>query len=143
MCAEAAAAQRLADEIAWFAPALRIAALPDWETLPYDHFSPHQDLVSERLATLYKVSRGECDVLLVAATTALYRIAPPSYLAGFTFFLAQGEDLDVDALRAQLAARRLSKRDAGGVARRIQHSRRTDRSVPDGKPAAVSHRPLR
>ena len=103
VCAEAAAAQRLADEIAWFAPALRIAALPDWETLPYDHFSPHQDLVSERLATLYKVSRGECDVLLVAATTALYRIAPPSYLAGFTFFLAQGEELDVDALRAQLA----------------------------------------
>jgi len=70
VCAEAAATQRLADEIAWFAPALRIAVLPDWETLPYDHFSPHQDLVSERLATLYRVARGECDVLLVAATTA-------------------------------------------------------------------------
>ncbi len=103
VCAEAAATQRLADEIAWFAPALRIAMLPDWETLPYDHFSPHQDLVSERLATLYRVSRGECDVLLVAATTALYRLAPPSYLAGFTFFLGQGETLDVDGLRAQLA----------------------------------------
>jgi transcription-repair coupling factor (superfamily II helicase) len=103
VCAEAAATQRFADEIAWFAPALRIAVLPDWETLPYDHFSPHQDLVSERLATLYRVSRGECDVLLVAATTALYRLAPPSYLAGFTFFLAQGETLDVDGLRSQLA----------------------------------------
>ena len=103
VCAKAAAAQRLANEIAWFAPALRIAVLPDWETLPYDHFSPHQDLVSERLATLYRASRGECDVLLVAATTALHRLAPPSSLAGFTFFLAQGETLDVDALRAQLA----------------------------------------
>ena len=101
--AEALALQRLAAEIAWFAPALRVAVLPDWETLPYDHFSPHQDLVSDRLAALYRVSRGECDVLLVAATTALYRLAPPSYLAAYTFFLAQGEKLDVDALRAQLA----------------------------------------
>jgi transcription-repair coupling factor (superfamily II helicase) len=103
ICAEALAAQRLAEEIAWFTPALRVATLPDWETLPYDHFSPHQDLVSERLATLYRASRGECDVLLVAAATALYRLAPPSYLAAFTFFLARGEKLDVDALRSQLA----------------------------------------
>ena len=103
VCAEALAAQRLAAEIAWFAPSLRVATLPDWETLPYDHFSPHQDLVSERLATLYHASRGECDVLLVAATTALYRLAPPSYLAAFTFFLSQREKLDVDALRSQLA----------------------------------------
>ena len=102
VCAEALAAQRLASEIAWLAPALRISVLPDWETLPYDHFSPHQDLVSERLATLYHASRGECDVLLVAATTALYRLAPPSYLAAFTFFLGQGEKLDLDRLRGQL-----------------------------------------
>ena len=93
--ADALAAQRLADEIPWFAPGLRVALLPDWETLPYDPFSPHHDLVSERLATLYRVSRGECDVLVVAATTALYRLAPPSYLAAFTFFLKQGEHLDV------------------------------------------------
>jgi transcription-repair coupling factor (superfamily II helicase) len=103
ICSEALAVQRLAEEIAWFAPLLRVATLPDWETLPYDHFSPHQDLVSERLATLYRVSRGECDVLLVPASTALYRLAPPSYLAAFTFFLSQGEKLDVDALRSQLA----------------------------------------
>src|SRR5437762_2036248 len=96
-------AQRLVDEVAWFSPGLRVCLLPDWETLPYDHFSPHQDLVSERLATLYRVARGECDVLVVAATTALYRLAPPSYLAAFTFFLRTGERLDVDALRAQLA----------------------------------------
>ncbi|MEO8508038.1 MAG: transcription-repair coupling factor, partial [Betaproteobacteria bacterium] len=101
--ADARSAQRLAEEIPWFAPELRVALLPDWETLPYDHFSPHQDLVSERLATLYRVSRGECDVLVVAATTALYRLPPPSYLAAFTFFLTQGETLDVDALRSQLA----------------------------------------
>jgi transcription-repair coupling factor (superfamily II helicase) len=103
ICAEALAAQRLASEIPWFAPGLRVATLPDWETLPYDHFSPHQDLVSERLATLYHATRAECDVLLVAASTALYRLAPPSYLAAYTFFLTQGEKLDVERLRSQLA----------------------------------------
>jgi transcription-repair coupling factor (superfamily II helicase) len=46
VCADALATQRLAEEMAWFSPALRIAIFPDWETLPYDHFSPHQDLVS-------------------------------------------------------------------------------------------------
>jgi transcription-repair coupling factor (superfamily II helicase) len=101
--ADPLSAQRLTEEIPWFAPELRVALLPDWETLPYDHFSPHQDLVSERLATLYRTTRGECDVLIVAATTALYRLAPPSYIAAFTFFLKQGTTLDVDALRAQMA----------------------------------------
>ena len=47
--ADAADAQRLLDEIAFFAPELRCALFPDWETLPYDTFSPHQDLISERL----------------------------------------------------------------------------------------------
>jgi transcription-repair coupling factor (superfamily II helicase) len=102
-CADALAAQRLVDEAAWFAPQLRIALFPDWETLPYDQFSPHQDLVSERLATLYRVSRNECDLFVVAATTALTRLAPPAYLAAFTFFLKQGTRLDVEGLRAQLS----------------------------------------
>jgi transcription-repair coupling factor (superfamily II helicase) len=103
VCSDALAATRLAHEIAWFAPALAVGVFPDWETLPYDHFSPHQDLVSERLATLYRITRGECDVALVAAQTALYRLAPQSFLAAHTFFLTQGEKLDADALRAQLA----------------------------------------
>ncbi len=95
-------AQRLREEISWFDPALRVHLLPDWETLPYDSFSPHQDLISERLATLYGIGRGECDIALVPATTALYRFAPVEYLAAFTFFLKQGSRLDVEALRAQL-----------------------------------------
>ena len=95
-------AQRLADEIAWFAPALRVHLLPDWETLPYDSFSPHQDLISERLATLHAVTRGECEVLIVAAATALARMAPPSHLVGHTFLLKKGDRLDIDKLRSQL-----------------------------------------
>jgi len=53
--AEPADTQRLEDELALFAPALRVAVFPDWETLPYDTFSPHQDLISERLATLWRL----------------------------------------------------------------------------------------
>ena len=95
-------AQRLAEEIAWFAPGLRVHLLPDWETLPYDSFSPHQDLISERLATLYAVSRNECEVLIAAASTAVTRLAPPAFLAGHTFFMKKGERLDIGKLRAQL-----------------------------------------
>ncbi|MBS0544450.1 MAG: transcription-repair coupling factor [Proteobacteria bacterium] len=96
-------AQRLQDEIKWAVPALRLHLLPDWETLPYDSFSPHQDLISERLSTLYAISRGEADVVLVPASTALYRMAPPSYLAAYTFFLQQGKRLDLAQFRAQMA----------------------------------------
>ena len=103
MCARATDAARLQDEVAWFDPSLRVTLFPDWETLPYDGFSPHHDLISERLETLHHIARREFDVLIVPATTALARIAPPSFLAGYTFFLKKGGTLAVDALRAQLA----------------------------------------
>jgi transcription-repair coupling factor (superfamily II helicase) len=103
LTANALDAQRLLDEIRWFAPKLTVSLLPDWETLPYDHFSPHQDLISERLATLYQISQSQCDIAIVPVTTALYRLAPPSYLGAYTFFLQQGQKLDLDALRKQMA----------------------------------------
>ncbi|TMG76390.1 MAG: transcription-repair coupling factor, partial [Betaproteobacteria bacterium] len=96
-------AQRLVDEIAWFAPPLRVCLLPDWETLPYDQFSPHHDLVSERLATLYRIQRGDFDVAVVPAPTALVRMCPPAYIAAHTFFLRAGETLDLESLKSQLA----------------------------------------
>ena len=95
-------AQRLHDEIPFFAPGLAVHLLPDWETLPYDQFSPHQDLISERLATLYQITRHACDVAIVPVTTALYRLPPREFLAAHTFFLKQGTRLDLDALRGQL-----------------------------------------
>jgi transcription-repair coupling factor (superfamily II helicase) len=96
-------AQRLLDEIAWLAPQLRACLLPDWETLPYDQFSPHQDLVSERLATLYRIQRGDFDIAIVPAATALVRLCPPSYIAGRTFLLKARERLSLEGLREQLA----------------------------------------
>jgi transcription-repair coupling factor (superfamily II helicase) len=100
--AEPADTQRLEGELAFFAPELRIAVFPDWETLPYDTFSPHQDLISERLATLWRIQRGEVDVVLLPASTALVRLAPPSFLAAYTFNFKQKEKLNEAALKAQL-----------------------------------------
>ena len=104
--ADASDALRLQSEIEFFEPSLRCALFPDWETLPYDGFSPHQDLISERLATLWRISQRDretgADVVLVPATTALYRLAPPSFLAGYTFHFTVGQKLDEARLRAQL-----------------------------------------
>jgi transcription-repair coupling factor (superfamily II helicase) len=104
IAADALDAQRLVDEIPYFDPTLAVRPLPDWETLPYDTLSPHQDLVSERLETLFRLSQtgGGIDVLVVPATTALYRLAPPQYIAGHTFFFRQGQTLDADELRTRL-----------------------------------------
>ncbi|MFZ3259992.1 MAG: transcription-repair coupling factor [Thiobacillus sp.] len=103
VCASAWDANRLTEELRWFDPGLRVCAFPDWETLPYDSFSPHPDLISERLATLYQISRGEFDIAVVALPTALYRLAPPAFLAAHTFFLKQKDTLDEAAFRAQMA----------------------------------------
>ena len=100
--AEPSDTQRLADELPFFDPALRVAVFPDWETLPYDTFSPHQDLISERLATLWRVKSGEIDVVLLPAATALTRLAPPSFMAGTTFHFKQKTRLDEARLKAQL-----------------------------------------
>ncbi|NYT85483.1 transcription-repair coupling factor [Pollutimonas harenae] len=102
LCADPLAAQRLADEVLLFAPDLRVRQLPDWETLPYDGFSPHQDLISERLRTLHALMQEQVDVLTVPVTTALYRLAPPEFLAAYTFAFRQGDKLDEDGLRKQL-----------------------------------------
>ena len=103
---DASAARRLMDEMVFFAPELRCALFPDWETLPYDAFSPHQDLISERLATLWRIQQRDkdtgADVVIMPATTALYRLAPPAFLAGYTFEFKVRQKLDEAKLKAQL-----------------------------------------
>ena len=102
LTADAQVAQRLQAELPFFAPALKTAVFPDWETLPYDHFSPHGDLISERLATLWQIRHGQCQVVLAPISTAMTRLAPLSFLLGRTFFLKTGQHLDSEALRQDL-----------------------------------------
>ncbi len=103
IAANAQDAQRLLEEIPFFDPKLRVHLLPDWETLPYDHFSPHQDLISERLATLHHIRSNACDVVLLPITTALYPLPPVEHLAAYTFFIKRGEKLNLNGLKEQLA----------------------------------------
>ena len=96
-------AQRLLEELPYFAPDLIVNLLPDWETLPYDVFSPHPDLISERLATLYQISQNLCDVVIVPMATALIRLPAVAYLAGHSFMLKKSQKLNLEALRHQCA----------------------------------------
>ena len=98
------AEQAIRIQAAWqfFDPAARIMFFPDWETLPYEHFSPHQELVSERLSTLWQLKNGLVDVLLLPLATAMQKIASPSFLLGHTFWLKTGQELNIEALKHSL-----------------------------------------
>ena len=78
-----------------------ILHLPDWETLPYDLFSPHQDIVSERLQTLHQLSTTQRGILVVPASTAMHRLPPAEFIAGNSFVYEVGQRLDINALRQQ------------------------------------------
>src|SRR5579871_971590 len=102
MCASSVDAQRLVVEMRFFAPSLRVTLFPDWETLPYDTLSPDEGLVSERLASLYRMTQGDFDAVVLPVSTALLRLAPPAYLAAHTFQLQRESAFDIDAFRAQM-----------------------------------------
>ena len=101
-CANPVDEQRLTHELMLFAPELKIHAFPDWETLAYDHFSPHEDLISTRLKTLHALLKNEVQVLIVPVSTALYRLAPPTFLAAYSFSFKQGDRLNEQQLREQM-----------------------------------------
>ncbi|MDO5070660.1 MAG: transcription-repair coupling factor, partial [Neisseria zoodegmatis] len=96
--------QALRLQTAWqfFRPQDKAVFLPDWETLPYERFSPHHDLVSERLAALWQIKQGAADAVFVPVATAMQKLAPVSFLMGRTFWLKTGQTLDIDALRENL-----------------------------------------
>lgn len=98
--------QALRLQVAWefFRPQDRVSFLPDWETLPYEQFSPQQDLVSDRLATLWQLKNGQTDVLFVPVATAMQKLAPVSFMMGHTFWLKTGQQLDINLLRENLVA---------------------------------------
>ena len=82
ICQGAAEAARLCEELRFFAASdLPVRQFPDWETLPYDVFSPHQDIVSERLATLLHIPRMKRGVIVVPIGTLMQRLATPEWVA--------------------------------------------------------------
>jgi transcription-repair coupling factor (superfamily II helicase) len=106
-----ASAQRWLREIGFYAKDLHVLQFPDWETLAYDAFSPHQDIVSERLATLVTLRRfaghGSATapaVLVIPVQTLLQRVVPPSYIDGYSMRLAEGQRFDIATERRRLEA---------------------------------------
>ncbi|WP_312922851.1 transcription-repair coupling factor [Stutzerimonas nitrititolerans] len=104
LTADSQSAERLKEELAFFAPELPVLHFPDWETLPYDVFSPHQDIISQRIAALYQLPELTHGVLVVPITTALHRLAPKRFLLGSSLVLDVGQKLDVEQMRSRLEA---------------------------------------
>jgi transcription-repair coupling factor (superfamily II helicase) len=102
---DARRAQQLEDEIRFYLgqdTPIPLLPFPDWESLPYDAFSPHPDIISERLLTLFRLPDLARGIVLVAATTLQHRLVPRAYVAGHTFQLSVGDRLNMEALRTRL-----------------------------------------
>jgi len=97
-------AQLLQHELNFFISGkCKILELPDWETLPYDIFSPHQDIISQRLTTLYQLSDMQSgDILILPVSTLLQRLPPKTYIKSQVLLLKQNQSLDLDAFRLNL-----------------------------------------
>ncbi len=106
VCEDSEAAERLLRELRYYLArdtALPVLGLPDWETLPYENFSPHQDIVSQRLATLHRLPRLRKGVLVLPVTGLLLRLPPRNYVAANSLDLRRGQALAIEQLRTQLA----------------------------------------
>jgi transcription-repair coupling factor (superfamily II helicase) len=97
-------AQALESELKIFAGGLPVLHFPDWETLPYDAFSPHPEIVSQRIATLYRLPNVKRGVLVVPVATLMQRIAPRSHITGSGLVLAKGQKLDLAGEQRRLEA---------------------------------------
>jgi len=98
-------AQRLVDELRFYQSSESthpILFFPDWETLPYDIFSPYQDIISERLATLVRLPDLQRGILVAPVNTVMHRLPPREYLLAHSLDLQVGQQLDVDAFRRRL-----------------------------------------
>ncbi|MEH6365438.1 MAG: transcription-repair coupling factor, partial [Pseudomonas marincola] len=104
LTADSQSAERLEQELRFFAPELPVLHFPDWETLPYDLFSPHQDIISQRISALYRLPELKHGVLVVPITTALHRLAPKRFLLGSSLVLDAGQKLEVNEMRSRLEA---------------------------------------
>jgi len=83
-------------------PSLPVVAFPDWETLPYDRFSPHPDIISQRLSALHRLPGLKRGLVVVPVHTLMQQLAPRQYVIGGSFDLQVGQRLDLDAEKRRL-----------------------------------------
>jgi len=97
-------AEQLRRELGFFCGTgpVPVLAFPDWETLPYDNFSAHQDITSDRLDTLYRLPGLAQGILVVSFPSLMHRLPPRDYIAGNSLMLSCGQRFDIDAMRTSL-----------------------------------------
>jgi transcription-repair coupling factor (superfamily II helicase) len=104
VCCDMADAEQLEQEIRFFSePRPRIYRFPDLETLPYDQFSPHQDIISERIRCLASIASAKDGVLILPVATLMQRIAPRQFIQQRSLNLQAGDRLDMGELRKNLS----------------------------------------
>ncbi|MGD8839708.1 MAG: transcription-repair coupling factor, partial [Gammaproteobacteria bacterium] len=104
VCCDMADAERLELELRFFDPGLpRLFRFPDLETLPYDQFSPHQDIVSERIRCLASISDADSGVLILPVSNLMQKVAPPEFIRQRSFDLETGNRIEPSVLRERLA----------------------------------------
>lgn len=96
---DARSAYRLLDEVRFYNKSIPCHLFPDWETLPYDVFSPHQDIISERLTTLCQLPQCRQGIVVIPIATLLHRLPPRSFLDANSLVLDLGQRFDVEAMR--------------------------------------------
>lgn len=102
LCTDNLQANQLAEEIAFFLTDKELLTLPDWETLPYDQFSPHQDIISERLYCLNRLRQSDHLVVVTSVNTVMHALCPPVFLDKQVFSLKIGQSIAIERLRHQL-----------------------------------------
>lgn len=100
ICQDMESAERLQNEVRFYScDQLPVRLLPDWEILPYDSFSPHQDIISTRIQTLHQLPEQKHGVLILPISTLMHRLPPLSFITASALFLEPGQKLDSIALR--------------------------------------------
>ena len=124
-------------------PGVPVLTFPDWETLPYDHFSAHQDIVSERLATLYELPSTTAGMLVLPVSTLLQRLSPVEFVQSQSLILEVGATIRSRCRAATPDARGLPCHRHGLRTRRVRGSRLARGRVPDGRGQSHPDRPVR
>ena len=94
-------ALKLANEIEQFIKQ-DVTVFPDWETLPYDSFSPHQEIISDRIARLYQLPTLKTGITIVPMSTLVQRQSPRSFMLQHTLMVETGDQVSLDKLRDKL-----------------------------------------
>lgn len=104
ICPDTPSALHAELELSHFAAqyALPVTHLPDWETLPYDQFSPHQDIISQRLETLSRLTQIDKGIIVLPISTLMLYVAPPTYLDHHALLLNKGDKIDIQKMRSRL-----------------------------------------